>query len=253
MQMPIILKSSGDMRLKKIIILVFLANGFLAYSQQVKVDTVIADTVARRKFAPTGLRIGTDMISLVKSQIQNDFTGWEVNADMDFYRYLLCVDYGNWGRTFRKDSVAYASSYNNDGRYWRVGVDANFLTRDPERNVFFIGLRYARSKYSETITIAATDPFWGDVSHTYGNRDIHANWLELNAGLKVKIYKFIWMGYRGSLKFGLKKDERGEMLSDDIPGYGNTDKDTAWGFTYSVFMKIPFRKTVSILPPKKKK
>jgi hypothetical protein len=222
------------------------------YAQTVQADTVLMDSVIHKKFAPTGLRIGADVVSPIKTQIRDDFTGWEFGADVDIHRYLLSAEVGHWGRNFRKDSTDYSSTYSNNGSYWRVGIDVNFLTHDPERNVFFLGMRYARAKYSENMAVIATDDLWGTINHNYSNNGISANWLELNLGLKVKIYKVIWMGYRGSMKFGLKKDSSGEIVSHDVPGYGSTFRDTTFGFTYSIYVRIPFRKTVPILPPKKK-
>jgi hypothetical protein len=210
-------------------------------------DTLQVDTI-RNQFLPTGIRIGTDVISIVKSRIQNTFSGREFNADIDFNRYLLAIDYGNWGRSF----ISSNSTYTNDGRYWRVGAEANFLTRDPERNVFFLGLRYARSNYSESMSVISTDRNYGDLTRTFTSNDMKARWFELNAGLKVKIWKIIWMGYTGRLKFGLKKDDaQSDMLTHDVPGYGRTDRETAWGFTYHLYVRIPFRPTTSIQPPKK--
>ena len=51
----------------------------------------------------------------------------------NFSRYYVAIEVGRWGRTLNSDSAAYA----NSGSYWRAGVDVNFLTKDPERNVFF--------------------------------------------------------------------------------------------------------------------
>src|SRR6188508_2378397 len=52
------------------------------------------------KYFPTGIRFGTDAFSLVRNTYDETFKGWEVNADVDFYRYYLAVDYGSWGRTY---------------------------------------------------------------------------------------------------------------------------------------------------------
>lgn len=222
---------------------------FCGLSQIQIMDSIRIDTIAQKRFLPTGIRIGTDIISLVKTQRQADFSGWEVNGDVDFYRYLFSVDYGKWERSFAGDSV----SYNNGGRYWRVGVDANFLTKDPDRNVFFIGMRYARSRYSESMSIIADDSIWGVMNRRYGNDNLTARWYELTTGLKVKIWKIFWLGYTARFKFSLKKDENNEMLSHDIPGYGRTDKDTYWGFNYQVMLRIPLRPTKGVMPSVKKK
>ena len=66
-------------------------------------DSVRMDSVTRPSYIPTGIRVGTDLISIFKTQFQSDFSGWEVNADVDFYRFYLAADYGSWSRTFAGD------------------------------------------------------------------------------------------------------------------------------------------------------
>jgi hypothetical protein len=216
------------------IALLFLVFG--AFAQPKDTALVAVDTVKNR-FVPTGIRIGTDAIALVKSNIQDNFKGWEVNAEVDFNRYYLNVEYGSWGRNFLTDSA----TYQNDGRYWRVGVDVNFLLKDPDRNMFFIGLRYGRSNFSEQMTVISDDDIWGANADSYNNSAVTAQWKELTSGIRVKIYKFIWMGYTARFKFGLNSEGQNEMLSHDVPGYGRTDKETTWGFNYQIFVRIPFR------------
>jgi hypothetical protein len=196
------------------------------------------DTV-RNKFMPTGVRIGTDVISIVKSHYVESFTGWEVNADIDFYRYYLSVDYGSWGRTYFPDG----GKYTNDGNYYRIGVDVNFLKKDPERNMFFLGMRYGHSVFSEDYTISITDPLWGSLADQhYTNTNVKAHWLELTTGIKVRMYKFIWMGYTARFKFGLKTGDTEQMLPSDVPGFGRTDREVTWGFNYQIFVRIPLPK-----------
>ena len=202
-------------------------------------DSVRADSVVRRSYIPTGIRIGTDLISLAKSQFQNNFSGWEVNADVDFYRYYLAIDYGSWSRTFLSDS----GDYSNDGNYWRVGVDVNFLLKDPDRNMFFLGARYGRANFSENLTVIAKNQLTGEFETLpYTHSGINAHWFELTTGIRVKIWKVIWMGYTARFKFGLKHDDTENIIPSDIPGYGRTIKDSYWGFNYQIFIRIPVRK-----------
>src|SRR5688572_9443750 len=108
-------------------------------AQKVKKDT--ASQSFATKYLPTGIRFGTDAFALVRNTYDETFKGWELNADVDFYRYYLTVDYGYWGRNFE----GRGNVYDNDGTYFRAGVDVNFLTKDPDRNMFFVGARYGRS------------------------------------------------------------------------------------------------------------
>ena len=197
-----------------------------------KIDTV------KVSYAPTGVRIGTDLISIGKSQFDPKFKGWEVNADIDFYRYYLAVDYGYWAKHLDIKN----GTYENSGNYFRVGADVNFLLKDPDRNMFFMGYRYGQSNFdhsSNHIKYFVVDPQYGFSSSDIG---VSAHWMELTAGLRVKIWKMIWMGYTARFKFAPRAKGYSEMQPFDIPGYGLFEKKIYWGFNYQIFFKIPVRK-----------
>ena len=208
-----------------------------------------ADTIKiKPSYIPTGVRVGTDLISLVRTPIDDTFNGWEFNGDVDFYRYYFAVDYGHWERSWLHESEDAdhpdrSDAYSNRGNYWRVGADVNFLKKDPDRNMFFLGLRYARSKFSETMIYYSDDDVWGSQQDIVKNTNVPAGWIELTTGLRVKIWKIIWLGYTARLKFGLKTGTTTDMAPSDVPGYGRADKDSYWGFNYQIFVRIPTRKT----------
>lgn len=195
------------------------------------------DSVTLKNFVPTGIRIGTDALALIRNGYDDTFNGWEVNADIDFHRYFLAVDVGSWQRAFDSEE----GRYSNDGTYFRVGADVNFLTKDPYKNVLFFGARYARSVFSENLHALVTDPVWGDAENDYSNIDATATWFELTGGLRVRIWKFLWLGYTARFKFGLGTGGTSMMIPHDIPGYGINDKKSTWGFNYQVLFRLPFR------------
>lgn len=209
-----------------------------------------ADTV-RNKYLPTGIRLGTDLISIIKSRVTQNFTGWEVNADVDFYRYFLAVDYGSWSRhdVIKADSlfigqgVAGKGNYENDGHYFRVGADINFLLKDPDRNMFFIGFRYGRSFFSESLSYSIQDNFYGKIDKSISASGLRGHWAEITTGIRIKVFPGFWMGYTGRLKLlpGVSTTS-GELQPFDIPGYGLAAKKIYWGFNYQLFWRIPFRK-----------
>lgn len=208
--------------------------GFAQQSDSAKhpVDTV------RNKFIPTGIRVGADLISFAKTQYVKSFSGWEANAEIDFYRYYLAMEYGTWSRTYFPDNGA----YENDGNYFRVGVDVNFLKKDPDKNVFFIGFRSAHSKFKEQFYVDVIDPLWGNQSQPYVNDNVRARWFEMTTGLRVRIWKFVGLGYTARFKFGLKTKNDSAMISSDVPGYGRTNKENTWGFNYILYFRIPLQK-----------
>lgn len=215
---------------------------FILCSSAAVAQIVEVDSLGPNKFVPTGIRFGTDILALAMTAYDETFDGWELNADVDFYRYYFVVDYGYWAR----DYVADDGVYSNGGDYVRVGVDVNFLKKDPEKNMFFIGMRYGRSAFSEDLTVDKIDPVWGPINATLTNSNVSAQWFELTTGLRVKIWKMIWLGYTARLKFGLSTGDTPNMLPSDVPGYGRADNDSYWGFNYQIFVRLPVRKSGSI-------
>jgi hypothetical protein len=214
----------------------YTANIFLVFFS-VNLFAQKADTLTR-DFRPTGIRIGYDVFGGAWSALDKSFDGFEASADVDFYRYYLTVDAGNWKRYLAEE----AEQYTNSGNYMRIGVDVNFLKKDPDRNMFFIGARYGWGTFSESFVHTAGDPVWGLTTETFSHSGSHASWAEVTTGLRVKMYKFFWMGYTIRYKFGLSTSGTGEVVPYDVPGYGRTDKSATWGFNYLVLFRVPVRK-----------
>jgi hypothetical protein len=186
---------------------------------------------------PTGLRIGTDLIALGKNYFNSPLAGWEVNADLDLGRYYLAFDYGHWDRT---DSVK-NGLYRNDGVYWRVGTDINFLLKDPDKNMFFLGFRFAQSTFNEVLEYKVNTVEFGQVAKEAANFGVIARWGELTTGLRVKVWKVIWLGYTARLKIFPYIKNQQQLEVYEIPGYGLAAKNFYWGFNYQVFIRLPFK------------
>ena len=217
--------------LKFILISAFAFSFMGAQAQDKKEES---DSLKRRAIQkPTGVRIGTDLIAIGKTVFDSPLSGWELNADVDFDRYYLALEYGSWAR---KDSVA------NDGRYFRIGVDVNFLLNDPDKNMFFLGFRYGRSTFDEQLNYQTTLADFGIIQKEISNQNATAGWGELTTGLRVKIWKYLWMGYTARMKFSPNVKGNQELETYDIPGYGKTSKAVYWGFNYQVFWRIPLKK-----------
>jgi hypothetical protein len=218
--------------LTNVLILVLLA--FTCVGQEKEADN---DSVTVKDFIPTGVRIGTDALALIKTAYDERYSGWELNAEVDFHRYFLAVDMGNWQRDLSSDQ----GRYTNKGTYFRIGPDVNFLHREADKNVLFFGARYARSVFSEDFFTTIDDPVWGTTEGTFSNSDAKARWFELTGGLRVRVWKIVWLGYTARFKFGLGTSDTPAMLPYDIPGYGRNDKKSTWGFNYLIMVRLPLR------------
>lgn len=194
------------------------------------------DTLEAKHYIPTGIRVGTDLISLGKIPWSDQFDGWEAAADVDFDRYYLTAEVGRWEKNFVGDR----QRYTNDGSYYRIGADVNFLLKDPDKNMFFMGLRYAHSKFNEQLTYSTTEPVFSNIDRTVTNNGMKAGWGEVTLGLRVKVWKELWMGYTARMKVAPTVGTSGEFEVYDIPGFGLASKTVYWGFNYQLYWR--FRK-----------
>ncbi|UII33514.1 DUF6048 family protein [Fulvivirga ulvae] len=206
----------------------------LTYAQKVKVQL---DTTSRR-FIPTGIRVGGDLIGFGKTLRKDDYMQYDFQADIDFYRYFLNVEYGQMERTLENATA----TYKVEGSYFKIGPDINFLHRDPDQSALFFGLRYASTTFSDNLSFSYTNDTFGDGNSEISNNDLKADWFEMVTGMKVKMWKFIWLGYTARFMFGVDTFERNELIPNEIPGYGRADKTVSWGFNYYLIFRIPLRK-----------
>ena len=220
--------------------------------KQTAVDSVVytpkakvtKDTV-KNKYLPSGLRIGTDLLAIVRSK-DPSFKGWEINLDTDFNRYYFVVDYGYWST----NQILENGRYQNEGYYFRLGTDINFLLKDPDRNMFFLGFRYGLSNFNEKLEYQyVPNKSFPSFSNTLGNGSVGGTWVEITTGIKVKIWAGLWMGYTARLKFAPSISGYGELISYDMPGYGIISETPYWGFNYQIFWRFGWR----TLPPIKPK
>src|ERR1041384_7433001 len=185
----------------------------VALALQMNAQDRIENDSSRLKFLPTGIRIGTDLLAIGKSKYTNYFKGWEINVDADVYRrYYMTVDYGSWTTNYTLSNGVYSS----DGRYFRVGVDINFLLKDTDRNMFFIGVRRGHTNYTDYSDYTYSAQYFtssGIVDAHVSNSNPRANWNELTAGLRVKLWKYFWLGATGRVKFAYSGHGQTDLVS----------------------------------------
>ncbi|MBS1680259.1 MAG: hypothetical protein JST48_00960 [Bacteroidetes bacterium] len=199
-----------------------------------------------KDFSPTGFRLGTDLIDLIKTETGSTFKGWEVNGDVDFANYYLAVDVGSWA----KDLQLGNGNYSNSGNYFRMGVDINLLGKDPDKNMFFFGFRVGHSNFSESLNYTATSSAYPTVPYTVypsanyvlSNGNVKGGWAEVTTGLRVKVWKGLWMGYTARLKFAPSTKGGVAISPYDMPGYGIVSRAPWWGFNYQMFWRFAWKK-----------
>jgi len=79
------------------------------------------------------------------------------------------------------------------------------------------------------------------------NTDLKADWFELVAGMRVKLFRAVWMGYTGRYKFAVDTFEDRALIPQHVPGYGRADLRSTWEFNYWLMIRLPLSKPPSAI------
>lgn len=134
--------------------------------------------------------------------------------------------------------------YNTSAPFFRIGCDYNFFHDKAHLPGFLYGgIRYGFSSFSYDVDAPAmTDPNYGgqmEIPFSYHGMNTTAHWLEIVAGMKVKIYKGFCMGWSVRYKKRLSYTKHENTEPWYIPGFG---KNASTGFTlsYHLMYNLPF-------------
>ncbi len=196
-------------------------------------------------FRPSFIRFGTDLYSLGNTIVENGERTFEVQGDIDFHRYFATLEWG-----FQDTDLSGSNfEYSGTGSYYRVGIDMNLTQFNPDRNTIFLGMRYARSRFQETLNYDASDSVWQDVQLEESHEGMSSRWLEITGGMKVRVWQNLSVGYIIRYKVFRKLNGVPELDNYIVPGYGLARKNTNIGFGFYVHYRLAFRyKPVPIKP-----
>ncbi len=197
-----------------------------------------------KEFIPTGILVGIDAFSIGRSLVEDHLTQQELQVEIDARHYHLTLGYG----ATEIERATEFSNYTNDGSFWRVNLETNFLYQTEAKSKLVIGIGYARSKFDDLL-ISQTEDAFGTTVITTRNSGATGRWFELTTGAKIHIWKEFFMGYTIRYKF-LKKVDFDQLIPTDVPGFGENrqnDKDQ-FGFNYYLYWRIPFRKAKPTKP-----
>ncbi len=221
--------------------------------KQAKVNssTIKTDTIVPVKKDRYGVRVGADLYKLTRGFYDKNYKGIELVGDYRFTKnYYLAAEIGSENKTTEDDRL----NSTTKGTYLKVGFDYNAYENwlDME-NIISIGLRGGFSTFSQEINsfkIYNAHPYWGEIppittGQTFSG--LTAGWLEVVAGLKVKVYNNIFVGF--SLRMNtllFQKKPSGDFENLYIPGFNRTYAGNfGAGINYTVTYFIPlYKKTV---------
>jgi len=218
-------------------------------------NTPKTDTIIPVKKDRYGVRVGVDLYKLTRGLYDENYKGIELVGDYRLTkRYFLAAEIGSENKTTEDDRL----NTTTKGTYIKGGFDYNAYTNwlDME-NIISIGLRGGFSTFSQELNsykIYNPNPYWGEMPWITSGETFNgltAAWIEVVAGVKVKVYNNIFVGFSlrmNTLLYEKKPSDNFENLY--IPGFNRTYAGNfGAGFNYTVTYFVPlYKKTVK---PKK--
>ncbi len=199
------------------------------------------------RYWPTGIQLGVDIARpLYYALYQKTGGQYELNAFADLTKLMLEGDLG-WGNIrwdgFNRETNT-RSTYTSSGRYFRIGLNYNIILDTPEKNVAFLGLRYAKSLFqdhlvSRVIYNSGELIKWGGFPVDKRQHAVRARWYEVVAGVKVRIWKPLYVGSTLRYKFLMRVEGADAYVPYDVLGWGLHSEET-FGLSYYISLRIPF-------------
>ncbi len=205
---------------------------------------------------PTGIQVSGDILRPFKSKYKygSEGTQWEYSWAIDIASYVLEGDVGwghiHWeGRDAKTDTL---SSYTSDGGYFRLGLNYNLLPDTPDKNMAFLGFRYAGSRFKDHLVSQILYNSEGRIKNhdtpiaiDSQQNGVRARWFEVVAGTKVKVWKWIYVGGTVRYKFGLHVKYPGSYIPYDVMGWGFNDAKHTLGFNLYLSLRIPLARNAT--------
>jgi Domain of unknown function (DUF6048) len=208
-------------------------------------DSIVNDSI--RYTQKYGLRVGIDLSKIVQTVIDDDYTGFEINADYRYSKNLYIA--GELGTEEKTTSTNFLNS-TASGSYIKAGIDYNMYQNwFGMENMIYSGFRVGASTFSQTInsyTIFNTNQ---DFSQTTVTDPVDINgltaiWAELILGIKAEVINNLYVGINVQFKGRVSETEPDNFENIYIPGFGRTYDSGSFGigFGYNVSYLIPLYK-----------
>ncbi|WP_375238155.1 DUF6048 family protein [Aurantibacter sp.] len=231
-------------------ILIYIISSFLLLSvsltaQNETETTTDSISTQPRKF---GVRVGTDASKLLRTALDDDYTGFELIADYRFSRkFFIAGELGNEQKEFVTDFLDITTK----GTYFKIGVDYNMHDNlFPLDNMIYSGFRIGASSFSQTLnnaTYYTTNQYWqtqGVANELKEYSGLTGLWAEIQMGIKAEVLTNLYVGFNAQLKYLFSQDIPENFTNVFIPGFNKVFEDSkvGVGYGYTISYRIPLYK-----------
>ena len=227
--------------LKYYISIILAFNFFINSFSQTEADSISI----KNKF---GLRAGVDLSKLLNSAFNDDYEGFEVNADLRILKNIyISAEIGTEKKIISNDYLNTEAK----GNYLKAGGDYNMYTNWLGMdNLIYSGFRIGFSNFSQTINsytiYDVNNQPWGQATYynPIVNDNLNALWMEFVVGIKTQVLNNLFLGFNVQLKNLISDKTKNNIDNIYIPGFNRTYDSSSLGsgFSYSISYLVPIIK-----------
>lgn len=211
-------------------------------------DSVV-DSLKKREKKHYTLRFGIDLSKPFMAQLNKDYFGIELVGDIRFFsEFYGAVELGNERKTQQSERINFSTS----GTYIKIGFDYNMYKNwKGMNNAIYVGMRLGNSFHKQTLN--EYEPY--QINHYWNTEPIsrgplnkeydalQSRWLEIVAGIKVKMFNNVYMGFSMRLNRLMNHKQPENFDNLFIPGFNKKTDENVWGagFNYTLTYAIPIR------------
>lgn len=132
--------------------------------------------------------------------------------------------------------------YQGKAFFYRLGMDFNLIKNQKNNkytNYFLIGARLGHTNLDYNLQdINFENNYWGNnFQQDFQGKSLNF-WFEITAGIRVEIYKRVYVGWTARIKNLITNADDGAYKPLYIPGFGINGDESVWGFNYLVGYKF---------------
>lgn len=194
-----------------------------------------------------GLRIGGDVNKLVRTFVDDNYKGFEINADYRIKQNLYVA-----GELGTEEKITDGDNFDavTSGSYFKAGLDYNVYDNwFGMDNLIFGGIRVGLASFKQErkgFTIYNTDQYWEPFTDpdSVEFSNLSAIWAEIMIGIKVEVFNNVYVGFNAQLKNLISDDQPENFENIFIPGFNKTydSSSIGVGFSYNISYLIPLYK-----------
>jgi len=195
-----------------------------------------------------GGALALDLFSPIQ-MLLSDYGGFQIDFSLNIKKTFFPTFEIGYGICNHKDGYTLVK-YKTSAPFFKIGLDYNILKDKTQSNRMFVGCRYGFSNFKFNISgQEIVDPIWKySEPFDYKNINTTTHWVELLAGVRVKIWRNIYMGWSIRYKKHISSSSNTFAEPYYIPGYGSTTNSSSWGGSYSIIYDLKFsRKRTTLL------